>query len=52
LIGCNDVIGDIPPGVGGSQAYIAQIETDPNERDADAYRAIASALEVNIDDWV
>ena len=35
-----------------SQAYIAQIETGKREGRIDAYRAIASALEVNIDDLV
>ncbi len=35
-----------------SQAYIAQIETGKREGRIDAYRAIASALKVNIDDLV
>lgn len=35
---------------GLSQAYIAQIETGKREGRIDAYRAIASVLEVNIDD--
>ena len=38
--------------VGLSQAYIAQIETGKREGRIDAYRAIASALEVTIDDLV
>jgi DNA-binding XRE family transcriptional regulator len=37
---------------GLSQAYIAQIETGKREGRIDAYRAIASVLEVNIDDLV
>ncbi len=37
---------------GLSQAYIAQIETGKREGRVDAYKAIASALEVTIDDLV
>jgi DNA-binding XRE family transcriptional regulator len=37
---------------GLSQAYIAQIETGKREGRIDAYRAIASALEVTLDDLV
>ena len=37
---------------GLSQAYIAQIETGKREGRIDAYRAIASALEITIDDLI
>jgi DNA-binding XRE family transcriptional regulator len=37
---------------GLSQAYIAQIETGKREGRIDAYKAIASVLEVDIDDLV
>ena len=37
---------------GLSQAYIAQIETGKREGRIDAYKAIASALGVDIDDLV
>ncbi|MDZ7781972.1 MAG: helix-turn-helix transcriptional regulator [Halioglobus sp.] len=35
-----------------SQAYIAQIETGKREGRIDAYKAIASVLEVQLDDLV
>ncbi len=37
---------------GLSQAYIAQIETGKREGRIDAYRAIASVLEITVDDLI
>ncbi|MFT7287221.1 MAG: transcriptional regulator with XRE-family HTH domain [Halieaceae bacterium] len=37
---------------GLSQAHIAQIETGAREGRIDAFKSIANALQVDIDDWM